>query len=346
LGENRDSALFGKISIGEDKKIITTQAIENALKKSSFLGKVTRNKIEELGTFYNGDLDSTYERLSTFLNEGFSYMSENNSEEWKKEGDGMLLINKGISGLIMIFSDIINYLNAAKIIESRKDSIKSVFAEVKPYLDPIVNFVNSLDETSKTELKSSYGSGGEVKYWRTFQKTIQDTYKEFKPEGLEEYLKKEVKLFNDKAFGYIRDIETEFKADFKEKLEEFFGKKWFEKGVPPKIAEKALVDAMSKNRELEDDDDEVEPWDCLTIIAYREIALKNWQSIFEKEYTKPGEEKISGGKEEKTKWMVKLERIRNQNFHSYSVTEEELSFLEELHDWIVTKELRNKFQKE
>lgn len=346
LGENRDSALFGKISIGEDKKIITTQAIENALKKSSFLGKVTRNKIEELGSFYNGDLDSTYERLSTFLNEGFSYMSENNSEEWKKEGDGMLLINKGVSGLIMIFSDIINFLNSNKIIESRKDSIKSVFAEVKPYLDPIVNFVNSLDETEKTELKSSYGSGGEVKYWRTFQKTIQDTYKEFKPDGLDEYLKKEARLFNDKAFGYIRDIETEFKADFKERLEEFFGKKWFEKGVPPKIAEKALVDAMSKNRELEDDDDEVEPWDCLTIIAYREIAIKNWQNIFEKEYTKPGEEKISGGKEEKTKWMVKLERIRNQNFHSYSVTEEELSFLEELHDWIVTKELRNKFQKQ
>lgn len=344
LGENRDSALFGRISIGEDKKIITTQAIENALKKSTFLGKVTKNKIEELGTFYNGDLESTFDRLSTFLNEGFSYISENNSEEWKKGGDGMLLINKGVSGLILIFSDIINHLNTFKIIESRKDTIKSIFAEVKPFLDPIINFVTSLDELSKTELKSSYGTGGEIKYWRTFQKTIQDTYKEFKPEGLEEYLKREAKLFNDKAFAYIRDIETEFKVDFKEKLEEFFGKKWFEKGVPPKIADKAIVDALTKNRELEDDDDEVEPWDCLTIIAYREIALKNWQNIFEKEYTKPGEEKISGGKEEKTKWMVKLERIRNQNFHSYSVTEEELNFLEELHDWIVTKELRNKFQ--
>ena len=159
-----------------------------------------------------------------------------------------------------------------------------------------------------------------------------------------EYFKKEAKLFNDKAFSYIRDIETEFKKDFRERLEEFFGKKWFEKGVPPKIAEKAIVDALAKNRELDDDADEVEPWDCLTIIAYREIALKNWQNIFEKEYTKPGEEKISGGKEEKTKWLVRLERIRNQNFHSYSVTEEELEFLEELHDWICAKELRNSYQ--
>ncbi len=163
---------------------------------------------------------------------------------------------------------------------------------------------------------------------------------------MEDYLKKEAKLYNDKAISYIRDIEIEFKKDFKERLEECYGKKWFEKGLPPKISDKATVDALAKNRELDDDEEEVEPWDCLTIIAYREISLKNWQNIFEKEYTKPGEEKISGGKEEKTKWMVKLERIRNQNFHSYSVTEEELGFLEELHDWIYKKEIRNKYQTE
>lgn len=344
LGENRDSALYGKISIGEDKKIITTQAIENAIKKGAFLGKVTKNKIEELGTFYNGDIDDTYNRLSVFLNEAFTYISENSTEEWKKEGDGMLLINKGIFGLIMIFSDLIKFLNSKGIIDSQKNSIKAIISEVIPYLDPIINYINQLDEASKIELKSSYGTGGETKYWRTFQKAIQDSYSEFKPDGLDEYIKKEARQYNDKAFSYIRDIETHFKQDYREKLEDFFGKKWFEKGVPPKIAEKATIDALAKNRDIDDDDDEVEPWDCLTIIAYREIALKNWQNIFEKEYTKPGEEKISGGKEEKTKWMVRLERIRNQNFHSYSVTEEELSFLEELHDWIITKELRNKYQ--
>lgn len=344
LGENRESSLFNKISIGEDKKIITTQAIENALKKGNFLGKVTKTKIEELGSFYNGDLDHTFERLSSYLKEGFKYISENVIEEWQKESGGMLLINKGVYGIISILSDIIDHLNATKVIDSQKDSVKNIFSEVKTYLDPIIFFINKLDENSKTELKSSYGAGGETKYWRTFQKVIQETYKDFKPEGLQEYFKKEAKLFNDKAISYIRDIETEFKKDFRERLEVFFGKKWFEKGLPPKISDKATVDALAKNRELEDDDDEVDPWDCMTIIAYREIALKNWQTVFEKEYTKPGDEKISGGKEEKTKWMVKLERIRNQNFHSYSVTEEELDFLEELHDWIYTKKNRNKYQ--
>lgn len=346
LGENRESPLFDKISIGEDKKNITTQAIENALKRSSFLGKVSKTKIEELGSIYNGDLDYTFERLKKYLLFGFEYISENLKEEWDKDDAGMLVINKGIYGIIMILGDILNYLKEKAIIDIKKASIKDIFNETMTYLDPVIVYIKNLREEAKIELKTSYGAGGETKYWRVFQKAIQEIYQDFQPEGLRDYFEKEEKRFNDQAIHFIRDIETSFKKDFRLKLEDFFGRKWFEKGVPPKIAEKAITDALNKNREIEDEELEVEHWDCLTIIAYREIALKNWQNIFEKELTKPGDEKLGGGKDEKTKWMVKLERIRNQNFHSYSVTEEELAFLEELHDWLIKKTIRNKFQKE
>src|SRR5690606_25631866 len=57
LGENRKSPFFGKISIGEDKRAITTEHINLALNRSDFLGKVKKSEIERLGTFYNGDLD-------------------------------------------------------------------------------------------------------------------------------------------------------------------------------------------------------------------------------------------------------------------------------------------------
>jgi len=157
---------------------------------------------------------------------------------------------------------------------------------------------------------------------------------------------KQEKQNNDRAFAIIRDIETFFNNDFKVKLEDKFGKMWFKKGVPPQTGDDAVALATKKNRVIENEEDEVEPWDCINIIAYRAIAVKNWQDVFEKDYTKPGEEKISGGKEEKTKWMVTLEFLRNQNVHSYFVSEDELKFLEELNDWLIKKEIRNKFQKE
>jgi DNA sulfur modification protein DndB len=346
LGEDRNSPLFNKISIGEDKKTITTQAIENALRKSKFLGKVSKNKIEEIGLIYNGDLDFAYDKLKDYLTKGFDYLSTNIKDEWEKESDGVILINRGIYGFILLLSDILYYLNETKTIDSQKTTVNKILLEANTYIDPIINFIKDLNVEEREELKKAYGAGGENKYWRTFQKVVRETHKNFNPEGLDEFIAKQEKQNNDRAFAIIRDIETFFNQDFKSKLEEKFGKMWFKKGVPPQIGDDAVALATKKNREIENEEDEVEPWDCINIIAYRSIAVKNWQDIFEKDYTKPKEEKISGGKEEKTKWMVKLEFLRNQNVHSYFVTEDELKFLEELNDWLIKKELRNKFQKE
>ncbi len=344
LGEDRNSPLFNKVSIGEDKKTITTQAIENALKRSKFLGKVNKIKIEELGLIYNGDIDSSYDRLKSYLVNGLQYLSENIVEEWENEKDGVILINRGIYAYILILSDIMLFLSENNIIDIKKESISKIVLEARNYIDPLIIFINSLSDEDRDILKKAYGGSGENKYWRTFQKVIRDTHSEFNPEGLNEYISKQEKEFNDRAFSIIRDLETSFKNDFKIKLEEKYEKMWFKKGVPPQIGDDAVALATKKNREIENEDDEVEPWDCINIIAYRAIAVKNWQDLFEKDYTLPGQEKISGGKEEKTKWMVRLEHLRNQNVHSYYVTEDELSFLEMLNDWIIKKEIKNKFQ--
>jgi DNA sulfur modification protein DndB len=241
----------------------------------------------------------------------------------------------------------LQHLHESNIVDSNKTPVNQIISEVKTYIDPLIVFIKDLKTEERDELKRAYGAGGENKYWRTFQKIVRETHNQFNPDGLDDFIEKQEKQNNDRAFAIIRDIEGYFKNDFKAKLIDKFGSKlWFKKGVPPQIADDAALLATKKNRDIEDEEDEVEPWDCLAIIAYRTIALKNWQDIFERDYTRPGEEKISGGKEEKTKWMVKLEHLRNQNVHSYFVTEDDLKFLEELNDWLIKKEIKNKFQKE
>lgn len=347
LGEDRNSALYDKISIGEDSKTITLQAISNALKRSMFLGKVSKSKIEKIGLFYNGDIDFAYDRLKEFLSKAFEYLSSNVKEEWEKEADGIILINRGVYGFILLLSDIVNFLEENNIIDSKKSSVNKIILETKTFIDPLILYIKNISIEERLVLKEAYSASGENKYWRTFQKVVRETHKDFNPTGLDEFIVKQEKQNNVKAFAIIREIEKFFNKDFKAKLEEKFGNKmWFKKGVPPQIGDDAVALSTKKNRDIENEEDEVEPWDCINIIAYRAIAVKNWQDVFEKDFTKPGEEKISGGKEEKTKWMVQLERLRNQNVHSYFVTEDELKFLEELNDWLIKKEIRNKFQSE
>lgn len=333
LGETRLSPLFNKISIGEDKKIITSEAIVNALKKGNFLGKVSKNKIERLGTFYKGDLDTAYENLSKYFMNSFEYLKDNLKEEWESE-DSILIINKGIFAIIKLLSDVVDFLLKDNRIKENS-SPNQIFDETKNYLDPIISFYKNITPDKRIELKTSYGIGGDTKYWRTLQNVVRDTHNEFNPIGLDEFLLKEKKEFNTEAFEIIREIETFFNRDFKIRLISKFEDEWFDKGVPPKIQDNSVVMAQQKKRET---GKKVEPWDCLHVIDYREIALKNWRDLFEKEYTRPNEKKISGGKDAKTKWIVELNRLRNQNFHSYYVTKEEIEFLRELSIWLLKKE--------
>lgn len=268
-------------------------------------------------------------------------------EEWEKgeEDDGFIAINAGVNSMIRIFNDITEHLMINNKLNPKTIKINEFMESVTYYLDPLIHYFKGIDEEEKIELKKSYGIAGRTKYWRILQNKIRQSRPEFTPNGLDEYLSKEAKTFNEKSFRIIRDLETYFKKDFRERLESNHGKNWFKVGVPPKVYEEAGRLALMKNREIENEDDEKEPWDCLNIIHYRTIAIygKNWSEIFDKHYTKPGEEKISGGKDGKTKWMVKLERIRNQNFHSYSVTEEEFYFLSELKDWLLEKSIQNDY---
>lgn len=334
LGEDRRSPLYDKISIGEDKKSISTQQIGIALSKSDFLGKVKAKEVEKAGTFYTGHLNKAFQNISDFLIKSFGYLKDELTDLWNQEGN-IIVINKGIYGIVMILNDCVNHLLKYEIID-QSSSIKDIFDEIKPYLDSVIKFYRALDEVQINELKSAYGMPGDAKYWRTLQLAVRKDYPEIFFIGLDDYLKKEEKENNETAFLYIREIENEYlKVVVRQKLEEEFGKAWFKKGVPEKIYSDAIALAAKKNREIDNEAEEKEPWDQLHLIDYREIILKNWQKLFEGTFTKPGEEKISGGKEAKTKWIVELNRIRNENYHTYYVTSEELSFIEEIHDWLI-----------
>ena len=343
LGEDSDSPLYDRVIIGENPKTstrcITIDTIKVGLDRSNFFGAVIKNAIKKEGSFLAGDTDKTYDKLLPFLKEAFRYLQENLKVEWKQgeANEGVLTINAAIESFIRLFSDLVDHLIHEQNLNPRVAQTEELIKECEYYLDPIVDYYKVLSAEDRTTLRKSYGVAGRTKYWRKLQQIISNSRPEFSPDGLTRYWEDEAKQFNEESFKMIRDIETFLKEDFMKRLEDFYGPNWLKKGVPPAVQDSAVLMANQKNRELDDNEEEYNAWDCINIIDYRRIAAygSNWRDIFEKAYTKPGEEKISGGKEEKTKWMQKLERIRNQNFHSYSVKQEEFEFLNEIHEWLI-----------
>src|SRR5690606_5105057 len=131
LGENRKSPLYGRISIGEDKKDISTQQIGITLNRSDFLGKVKTKEIERLGTFYTGNLEKAFEGISDFLFRSFRYLKDSLEDIWESENN-IILINKGFYGITLAFNDLVNHALEKKLAESPVNS-KSIFEAIKPY---------------------------------------------------------------------------------------------------------------------------------------------------------------------------------------------------------------------
>lgn len=349
LGEDKASPLYDRVIVGENpktsKRCITIDTIKIGLDRSNFFGLFSKTSIRQDGTFYKGNNEETYRVLFPFLLSAFDYVKENLKNEWEigESDNGFLAINAGIESLIRIFSDVVDLLNFKGGVNTKSDKLNKVLTEFYYYIDPLLDYFKSLTNEQKLELKKSYGTGGRAKYWRILQREINKERKDFIPDGFEKYWNDEAQTFNEESFKIIRDLETYMKNDFKKRLLKEYGENWFKQGVPQSVYMDSHSRAAQKNLEITSKQDEVTPWDCLNIIDYRRIAShgRNWSSIFEKEYTKPGEEKIRGGKESKTKWMHNLEKIRNQNFHSYSVKEEEYNFLRELYEWLIEKRVEN-----
>ena len=349
LGEDKSSPLYDRVIVGENPKTITRcitiDTIKIGLDRSNFFGQFTKSCVKEHGTFYKTGNDCTYDIIFPFLKGCFEYIKNNLKEEWSKgeADDGFLSINAGIENLIRIFNDIVDHLKLNGKIDPLIDKSEKIVIEVSYYLEPLIKFLKNLSSEQKLDLRKSYGTGGRAKYWRTLQKAINETLPDFNPKGLDKYWNDEAKAFNEESFKMIRDMETYMKRDFKKRLQTVHRDNWFKAGLPKNVYDESIKRAADKNYEAETKLEEVEPWDCLNIIDYRKIASygRNWADIFEKSYTRPGEEKISGGKEAKTSWMQKLERIRNQNFHSYSVKKDEYEFLCELYEWLIEKRIEN-----
>ncbi|MDN5204235.1 DGQHR domain-containing protein [Fulvivirgaceae bacterium BMA10] len=354
FGEKNGSAFVDYMSLGEDNRVITPASVSNGLKKGNFLGKVEKSKIIELGTFYNGDLDDTLERLYDFLNLSFKFLKSQLMEDFNERKQSFLFVNKGITSIIMLLSDIVDHIeeseNRLKFTNQNKDQYMDL---VFSYLTPVIDYVKNIDPELKSGLMKEKGASAPTKYWRKFQAEVRKSYPLFSPKGLEEYMENEEKALNNSTYALIREIESYMMKDYKQKLIDRYGEEWaWKKGIPHQIQEMAEKEMRQKNR-TRSKSEETDEWDNLNLIFYRTIAEKNWSymdenkkrvNFFMVHYTKPGDEKLK--KEDQTKWFHQLNEIRKIVSHvsSDQVSEKEYNFVKSIHDWLVEKNQMNAFQ--
>ena len=117
LNNKNDSPLYKRIKLldekGSQKRCLTKNyLIGQALNKTNFFGITQKNKIVKSGYLWDGDYDSTLEKSYDFLNICFQFFEMEVTEQWEKGGSegGFITMNLGISSLIRVFDDLLEYL--------------------------------------------------------------------------------------------------------------------------------------------------------------------------------------------------------------------------------------------
>lgn len=349
LGEEPTSPLRSRVIIGEAEAVpgrcITIEAIQAALKKCNFFNTYSKKgELISKGSFDLEDNQESCDLFYPFIEKCFLYIRENCLDEWNKgdKEDGMLTINRGIHGIIRVLDDLVNMLVEKGMIHPKNQDVEDMFVLLKYYLKPLTEYINGLTTEQRKEIKKVFGGGGDVRFWRAYQKAIADVRVDFKPEGLDEYWLNEAKTFNDETRIMIGEIENKLKTIISDSLQEYFGTSWLVKGLPKNTYTKAKKLADEKAYDLQlnsgDDAEDVNVWDFVSLADYVSIVTngKNWSSFFEEMLVRPEETRIAGGKEAKTQWILRLSAIKNKlSKESYSVPVDEYSYVKSVYDWIM-----------
>lgn len=333
FGEEETSPLMGRVVIGEDEKssikCITVEAIQTALKKCNFMTQFgKKNSIVKDGTFDVGTNQGTCDLLYPFLEACLRYVKDATVEEWERgdSNDGMLTMNRGIQAVIRVINDIVNHLVDRKEISPKMQKTEELVKQVAFYLDPLNEYLNNLTQQERKDLRGYFGGGADTRFWRAFQREIAKERSDFAPDGLREYWENEAKTYNADSMTYLREIEVWIKQTIQTALMDKYGDNWEIKSLPKPIYKRAKGIADERNYDSitsGDGANTVSVWDCVTLKECKEIVTvgSHWTELFEGILTRPEEEKLSGGKAARTKWIEQVESLQNKlNMPSYSVT--------------------------
>jgi DNA sulfur modification protein DndB len=252
-------------------------------------------------------------------------------------------MNNGVEALLRLLSDIVDHLVEHDGISPLTIPTSDLLESCKYYLDPLIDYTNGLSSEEAATYRRMYGSGAGTQYHRRLQTAVRETRQGFNPLGLDEWLAAQDKQFNLDAAEIVKNLEAFLKEDVQKRLQmEFGADNWMKDGLPRKVRESILHRAIDINLER-DADKQVTPWDSLYLIEIRDVLMYNdnlWKTLYEKRYTRPGDEGMSGRKN-RTEWLVELNRIRNDTAHDRGVSESDFTFLVELRSWLLTNEVDN-----
>tara|TARA_B100001142_G_scaffold307799_1_gene338760 strand:+ start:145 stop:2454 length:2310 start_codon:yes stop_codon:yes gene_type:complete len=341
LNQNYESPLNGLIALTGDKKKgrpFTTNTIVTAISRLNLFGKVEK-KTHVPGKFWVIDNDRkrtlekscelAYETISSYLRV-FEQECENWNVEISKDEGAFVMTNQGISAILLVMGDLIEEYCRHHMVEPRDYSHDEIIEWIRPWMKPMIEYINSADINKLNELRSKYGLQGQSEIKFILEGEINKSSPDFNPVGLEKELKKISNQWKHLADKIVDEMEEAITSNIISLLKLHYGDEgdtWFMEGVPletqKKVANKAL-----ENKETYANSFDIVHWKNVV------SSKSNYSEIFESTYSlKNYPERGDKSKEKTLSWFNRLNDIRKKTKHPVGKRVYEKEYLELKQIW-------------
>jgi len=351
MANTESSPLYNRISVGEDKALLTFKPFMSALNNSGLLPSARGNKYIEdslLGSLYdtnnqdhNKEMLSARKKVVDFLTSCYEFVESEYSDIFNKE-KYFIISNRGTYAFVSLIGNLNRFLTEQKIV-NRGTTNSDRFNAIKKYLVALLDNLSQISKEEEEKQLLLLGAGADTKWLRFFQSQINQVFSDYYPIELIDWNERQNEEYQSKGRNYIKEIERYMKKVVLENLQILFEDNWELEINKIKTACQQRANDENEKNYKEKIDKRVEWTEMFNINDYKSIIESYWGKKPETEnsefvtFEKHFSIDIGLGKNKKDvlKWISFFNSYRNQLAHEGSkekgINKKEVEFLELVH---------------
>ncbi len=348
IANSESSPLFNKISVGEDKALLTFKPFMTALGVSSLLPTAKGNKYNPdslKGSLYdtnnqdhNEEMLRAKKKIVDLIIACYDFVEQNFPDIFNRE-KYFIVSNRGTFAFISIIGSLNKFVTEKELVDRNTNNDKR-FDAIKPFLDSLMNSLKSLSNEEASKQLGLLGAGADKKWLRFFQNLINTKYEEYNPIELIDWKERQNEVYQDQGRNYVKAIERHMKNVVLDNIKMLFGDNWELEINKIKTACQERANNENEKNYKEGIDKRVEWTEMFNINDYKVIIEKYWSRTPEETNTdfETFQEHFSidigQGKNKKDvlKWISFFNSHRNQLAHEGTkesgINKKEVEFLE------------------
>lgn len=256
-----------------EKACLTVPQVKLGLKRSGLLGRVV-DKHYQPGPLSGGTDNATLVRAHKVINGYFMQIMNADMVRWDSGRTGHVCNNEGIQAFTVLLGEIISHLSKANGVDYRKIGEQELLAQVRSYLDPVLDFIATGGSRVDSVLTVPFGSGGPREYLFRLTRLVRTAITGFSPDDYADWEVAQSEENRTTADQQIQEICNVVQRHIFAIFRKMYGEEkaaYWEKGVP-----NGEMRTTAYGRSTDDDVDERGPLESyLNFVDFKKIIEKS-----------------------------------------------------------------------